>query len=63
MPAAQPSRPNEPSITLSIKGLVIDEIGEPVEGATVTVLLNSDPLFSESSNADGHANTHEKLTP
>jgi esterase/lipase superfamily enzyme len=53
MPAAQPSRPDEPSITLSINGLVIDEIGEPVTGATVTVLHNSSPLSSESSNVDG----------
>jgi len=55
MPTVKPAHPDEPLITLSIHAFVIDEIGEPVSGAKVTLFRNSDPVASESSDANGTA--------
>jgi esterase/lipase superfamily enzyme len=43
----------EESIIMSIKCLVIDEIGEPVPSATVVILSSSKALKVESSDLDG----------
>jgi esterase/lipase superfamily enzyme len=59
MPAVQPAQPVEPLITLSINAFVIDEIGEPVPDATVSVSRNSTPVASKSSDTAGQVRFEE----
>jgi hypothetical protein len=48
MPATAPAHPKDPFITVSIHAFVIDEIGEPVSDARVTVL--NDALIVASAS-------------